>query len=316
MTVLPNNSITIVMYHYVRNVKKSKYPNLKAFEFVKFKKQIKFLNKEYNVLNKDQLLEILHSKKIPKKPSVVLSFDDGYADHYKVSEYLCDFKNEGFFYIVGSASKAERMLDVNKIHFIMEKEQNVYKLIKLVLSYYKEFTGKELNLSMIKKILIKEQKYNYFDDFNTYFFKSLLRIALEKKIRQKILNKLFKEIINEDEKQFAKKLYLNKSQIVEMSNNGMNFGIHCYDHFPLGYLNKKKQKEQFQKSLDFMKFIKKNDKEISVCYPNGVYNETTIELMKKYKFSFGLTTKSGFLNKNNISKRFELPRIDVTQIKF
>ena len=33
------------MYHYVRNVKKSRYPNLKALEFKSFKKQICFLIK-------------------------------------------------------------------------------------------------------------------------------------------------------------------------------------------------------------------------------------------------------------------------------
>ena len=35
-----NSRIYIVMYHYVREVKKSKFPNLKGLEFSDFKKQI------------------------------------------------------------------------------------------------------------------------------------------------------------------------------------------------------------------------------------------------------------------------------------
>ena len=311
-----NNSITIIMYHYVRNLKNSKYPNLKAFELSNFRKQIKYLNNKYNVLRLDQLLQILKDRKIPKKPSILLSFDDGYTDHLQVGEYLSKYNLEGFFYIVGSACKAEKMMDVNKIHFIMEKEQDTYKLIKLVLNYYKKFTGSELNLKLIKKILLKEKNYNYFDNFDVFFLKCLLRVGIKTKVRQKILNKLFKDIINDDEKSFAKKLYLNKKQIIEMKNCGMNFGIHGYEHMPLGYLNKSKQKEQFDKSINFIKFVKQKIEHTSVCYPNGVYNKNTLKLMKQYNFAFGLTTNPGLVNHKNISNKLELPRIDVTKISF
>ena len=35
-----NFTINIIMYHYVREIQKSKYPNLKGLEFNDFKKQI------------------------------------------------------------------------------------------------------------------------------------------------------------------------------------------------------------------------------------------------------------------------------------
>ena len=37
------------MYHYVREIKKSKNPNLKGLEFNDFKKQIKYFLKNYNI---------------------------------------------------------------------------------------------------------------------------------------------------------------------------------------------------------------------------------------------------------------------------
>ena len=37
-----NFTINIIMYHYVREIKKSKYPNLNGLEFIDFKKQIDF----------------------------------------------------------------------------------------------------------------------------------------------------------------------------------------------------------------------------------------------------------------------------------
>ena len=77
------------MYHYVREIKKSKYPNLRGLELNQFKKQIKYFKKNFNILSNESFIEILNSKKIPKKKSVLLTFDDGYKDHYKfVYPYL------------------------------------------------------------------------------------------------------------------------------------------------------------------------------------------------------------------------------------
>ena len=42
-----NSNIYIVMYHYVRNIKKSKYPNIKGLEFSDFKKTDKILFEKF-----------------------------------------------------------------------------------------------------------------------------------------------------------------------------------------------------------------------------------------------------------------------------
>ena len=83
MIKIQQKKIYIITYHYVRDVKKSIYPNLKALENKKFIKQINFFTKNFNLLNYDDFNEILLSKKIPRKPSILLTFDDGYIDHYE-----------------------------------------------------------------------------------------------------------------------------------------------------------------------------------------------------------------------------------------
>ena len=55
------------MYHYVREIKKSKYSNLKGLEFNNFKKQINFFIKNFNILTNDDFIEIIKTKKIPKR---------------------------------------------------------------------------------------------------------------------------------------------------------------------------------------------------------------------------------------------------------
>ena len=124
------NNIYIVMYHYVRNVKKSKYPNLKGLEFTEFKKQISFFKKNFNFLSNTQFIEILNSKKIPKKKSILLTFDDGYRDHY---EYVFPFLKKqdlsAVFYPPIMCIRNKAVLDVNKIHFILAKEENNIQIL-------------------------------------------------------------------------------------------------------------------------------------------------------------------------------------------
>ena len=40
------NNITIITYHYVRDIDKKNLPYLKVLEIKKFKKQIKYINKK------------------------------------------------------------------------------------------------------------------------------------------------------------------------------------------------------------------------------------------------------------------------------
>ena len=96
MKIIKNHNIGIVMYHYIRPIKKSLYPNLKGLEFNNFKKQINYFKNKYDILNFDDFLEILKTKKIPKKPCIILTFDDGYIDHYNYAfPYLVE-KNKWY----------------------------------------------------------------------------------------------------------------------------------------------------------------------------------------------------------------------------
>ena len=62
-----DNNIYIVMYHYVREIKNSKFPNLKGLEFQDFKKQVNYFIKNFNVISHFDLVDILNSKRYQKK---------------------------------------------------------------------------------------------------------------------------------------------------------------------------------------------------------------------------------------------------------
>ena len=307
-----NNNIYIVMYHYVRNIKKSDYPNLNGLEFSDFKKQILFFKKNFNLLSNDQFIEIINSKKLPKKKSILLTFDDGYLDHYQyVYPFLKKHNLSANFYPSIMCIKNKKVLDVNKVHFILEKEKNKEKILSLIFLYLKKYLNKTPEQIKINKINLTSR----YDDKKTILIKRLLQNHIPLPFREKIVNKLFGDIVNISEKEFSEKLYMNKKHIQELYKNNFTIGSHGYNHYWWGKLNEDEKEIEIKKSINYLKKIKVFDKNFSVCFPYGSYNLQTLNLLNKYKIKFALTTKVGKVNNKNLANVFELPRFDTNDFR-
>ena len=304
---IKEKSIYIVMYHYVRRIKGSSYKRLKGLEYDDFKKQIDYFTKKYNVLDIDSFLEIITSSNFPTKPSILLTFDDGYMDHYKyVFPYLSKKNIAGFFYPPVKSIQQYEVLDVNKIHFILEKEKNTKKILNEMNISIKKNFNKNLNDFDIEQINLKSR----FDDKETSLIKILLQDFLPLKIRKKILPKIFEKVCNRSENDFAKELYIGEKEVKEMNKNKMVFGCHGYNHLKWQYLSKSEQENEIQRSIEFYNKIGIATNEFTICYPYGSYNKDSLSLSKKYNISFCLTTNFGSVNINNSGDIYTMPRID------
>ena len=51
------NKLTVVMYHYVRDLKNSRYPEIKGCDIKFFKEQIQYLKKYYHFVTVKEVLE-------------------------------------------------------------------------------------------------------------------------------------------------------------------------------------------------------------------------------------------------------------------
>jgi peptidoglycan/xylan/chitin deacetylase (PgdA/CDA1 family) len=301
------NELTMVMYHYIRPLKNSKYPNLKALELKKFKEQIKWFKKEFDVINYDQFLEIIESSKLTKKKKIILTFDDGYKDNYDyILPELIKNKISGFFYPPTKAIENKSVLDVNKIHFLLEKEQNRKKIIDDINLELKKYDFENIfNLNFP----FNKLKTRY-DDLETSLIKALLQNILPKRIRTKILNTLCTRYLNMSIVDLAKELYLNKKELIELYDNKMHIGSHGEYHLRLGELTLKEQRKEILNSIKFFQKLKFDTNKLSICYPYGSYNETTLKLVEKLNFKFGITTAVGSLNKKDLKNKFCLKRLN------
>ena len=179
------------MYHYVRDLKNSKYPEIKGLDVSDFKNQINYLGNEYNIITMDQLIWAINGLVALPEKSLLLTFDDGYADHYEyVFPILKQYNIQGSFYPSAKAILEHEVLDVNKIHFILAACSNTELLLDdlkaLLDDYKKDYSLKDYNY-YYEKLAFS----NRFDTPEVIFFKRLLQVELNEELRGKITNFFF-----------------------------------------------------------------------------------------------------------------------------
>jgi len=82
-TDLKNNRTITIMYHYVKNKNTKSLYNPNYLNIDKFKKQLDWLEKNFEPLSLEELEGcITYNKQFPDN-KFLLTFDDGLKDHYK-----------------------------------------------------------------------------------------------------------------------------------------------------------------------------------------------------------------------------------------
>jgi len=284
--------ITIVMYHYVRDLPYTIYPEIKGLLTNHFKEQLAYMKKYYTFVTIEDCLNNLHYGANLPSNACLLTFDDGYIDHFlTVFPILNENRIQGSFFPPAKAILNNEVLDVNKIHFILASSyKNLDRLKKDIyacLDKYRSNFKLKNNSYYYSKLAIKDR----FDNADVIFIKRLLQVELDENLRKLIADELFKKYVTEDEKSFSKELYLDIDQIKCMVRNGMYFGSHGFDHSWLNKLPYKKQEIEIDESLKFLGIVNAPTKNWVMCYPYGHYNESLIRIIKKKGCSFALTTK-------------------------
>ena len=300
------------MYHYVRPIKKSPYPLIKGLELDSFKAQLNFLEKNYKIITMETLIDFIKKgMPLPNNPCL-LTFDDGYKDHYLyVFPELKKRGLQGSFFPATKTILEKKILDVNKIHFILAKESNINLLIDKIKKLFDEYRKKN-----------DSEKLNNFDDYwkknavpsrwdskEVVFVKRILQHGFPETIRVKICNFLFDLYLKKNQKEFAAELYVSSKELKEMIESNMYIGNHGYQHLWLNTLSKNLQEQEITKSLNYLNKIGAPTINWVMNYPYGAYNSDTIDILKQKGCCIGLTSKSEIAELKK-GKFFELPRMN------
>ncbi len=295
------------MYHYVRDIKNSKYPKIKGLEFEGFRRQLNYFESNYNIISAEDLIEFSISGNPLPSNACYLTFDDGYKDHIDfVLPELLKRNLQGSFFIPVKPVVEREMLDVNSIHFILATCSDYSELLS-ELNHLCQSYG--ISKGVLSEYWDAYAKKTRFDVKEVVYIKNMLQHVLPEEIRNRITQSLFKKYVGEPPSSFADELYLSVDDTKKLISAGMYIGNHGYKHTWLNKGSIDDQQYEIDLSLEFLKEIGAPIDNWIMCYPYGEYNEDTLSILRSKKCAIGLTTKVGFAELNT-SKLLELARLD------
>jgi len=312
------NEIKIIMYHFVRELDLTRYPHIKARKLSEFKDQLEYLKENHEFVTVKDCIDAFNGGDDLPKNAVLLTFDDGYKDHFEnVFPILEENNIQGCFFPPAKAVLEDEVLDVNKIHYMLavnEENKNIGGLVDKIfhlLDKHRERYGLKSNEEYYSKFA-KEGRY---DPEEVIFIKRLLQKGLPEEARKKIVGELFNEYMDVEEEVLSNELYMSIDQLRCMQKNGMHIGSHGHDHYWLDTLPEDDIKKEIDRSVKFLEEVGTPEERWTFCYPYGAYNDGISELLQKRGFRLGFTTESGVADLEEDSA-MELPRIDTNEIPF
>ncbi len=306
--------VTIVMYHYVRELKKTRYPEIKGLELKYFMDQLDYFHQKYTFVRMEQCIEALNGSYngFPEN-ALLLTFDDGYLEHYtEVFPILDERGIQGCFFPPVQSTLENKVLDVNKIHFILASSEKPKELLNHLSKKIKD-CQKDFDLEEPQEYYNRiESSEHPYDPIEIIIFKRVLQRELPLEARAKIISDMFEQFVGVSEEVFSNELYMNEDQLKLMRNKGMFIGGHGYSHEWLNSLDEQEQKSEVHLTDDFLGTLGVEKDCRVMCYPYGAYNEITIKQLKGKGYAAGLTTvprKATLINEN----RFTLSRLDTNE---
>jgi len=302
------------MYHFVRDLKHTRYPEIKGLDSADFVEQIEYIKRHYEPITIEDLIGAtrFESRKLPPK-AILLTFDDGYFDHFEtVFPVLEKYRIQGSFFPPAKAILEHRVLDVNKIHFVLASVQDKSLIIKSIFA--------EIQNNMIRYGLEGPEGYyeqlanpNRYDTADVVFIKRVLQRALPEELRGRIVDKLFAQFVTNDEQAFANELYMSVEQLRHIRSSGMHIGSHGYDHYWMNTLDEDGQLREIDRSLEFLETLGCDLQNWAMCYPYGGYNQSLLAILKSRKCAIGLATEVAIadLALHNV---LALPRLDTNDL--
>jgi peptidoglycan/xylan/chitin deacetylase (PgdA/CDA1 family) len=308
-----SSKLTVVMYHYVRDLKNSRFPDIKALDFSLFVEQILYLRQHYQFVTAEQVVQCLDGiHPLPDK-AVLLTFDDAYIDHYThVFPFLDRLGIQGSFYVPAKAVSENTVLDVNKIHFTLAGEGDKRRLVRTI-QHLLDRMRAEHEIESFESLVRKFAKPSRYDNAEVMLIKNLLQHGLSLEIRSKIVDTLFVQTVGMDEASFSRELYMSTEQVKSMQRHGMHIGCHGYNHFWWNKLDRAAVENEVDKSLSYLLEVGVPLELWTACYPYGSYDDQAIEILVDRRCSYALTTEVGVADLAR-DTRYRLQRFDTNDL--
>lgn len=253
----------VVMYHYVRDLPRTRFPRIKGLLTDEFRRQVDLLSESHEMASLESALAFLAGAYRPARDLCLLTFDDGLKDHYTdVLPVLVERRMQAIFFVITSCLEG-RVAAVHKNHFLMAAlEFDEYRrgFLRHLAALSPE-TSTEVDAVQVR------HTYRW-DVPEVAAFKYLLNFRLPGALRDRILDDLFAEHLGGEEA-FARELYLGWDEAREMQALGMVIGGHSHAHVALATMDADRQRADLETCTGMLRGRLRPQNSWPFSYPYG-----------------------------------------------
>ena len=312
MTASPSPPLTVVMYHFVRPLAATPFPRLTALDLAAFREQLAYITRHYTPVALSEVIAAANGSALPPRP-IVLTFDDGYADHYRhVFPLLADSGVTAAFFPTSRTLIDRRMLDVNKIQFVLAAAESPARLVAMIEEAVLRQTGRA-GIGTPETYRREGWAPTRYDAAEVAYVKRMLQRLLPEQMRSDLLDTLFAALVSGDEAGFAAELYFTVEQAREMIAAGMELGCHGDQHVMLTTLTRDAQAREIDGALRVLDVVGRPRQGFAYCYAKGDHNADSVDLLHSRGCAIALTTKTGLATVTPGSM-LTVPRIDANDL--
>jgi peptidoglycan/xylan/chitin deacetylase (PgdA/CDA1 family) len=226
--------LRVVMYHYVRDLPRTKFPRLKGMLVDDFRQQVQELSSLYEMASVESALDFMTGEYRPRRDLCLLTFDDGLKEHFTdVTPILAEKRIRGVFFLITSCVEERKVAAVHMNHFLMaalDFDEYADAFFRKAVSLSPDAFA-PLNIDAGRAA----QTYPW-DTPEVARFKYLFNFGMDPEIRDRAVRDLFNAHIS-DEASFAQQLYVTWDEARRMQKAGMCIGGHTHQHKPLANLS-------------------------------------------------------------------------------
>lgn len=264
-----------------------------------FDDQIRYFKRNFNLLGLDDFVETIHSDKPSSKKSILITFDDGYANNYDYAfPILQNHKAPAVIFPVTGLIGTEKAswydyFDLTK-HLLTDS--GIASKIKFIANDF------GLTFDTKENLHILTEQFKSFDlEKKSAFLKQYMSVVGDDVFHDSRKTKFWK--------------MLNDKQIKEMSESGLiTFGSHTVSHPNLDLINPEIACNELAESKAFLEKITGKTVK-SIAFPDGGYNDGIKNMVREigYEIMFSVTPKcKSDQHENDIFRRFSVPNTTTT----
>lgn len=304
--------LDVITYHYVRDLPRTRFPQIKGMLLAKFEEQVQSLAERYEMATLESALAFLQGSYQPSRDLCLLTFDDGLKEHFtEVTPILARRGIQGIFFLVSSCAEERCVAPVHMNHFLMaELDFPAYRS-----AFFNQLT--QLSPTALDSVCIvpavATRTYPW-DTAEIASFKYLFNFLLDPALSARVVELLFEKYLG-DQQSFSDSLYLSWEDARQMQSAGMLVGGHSHQHRPLATLSDDELAEDLNACRAILERNVGSQALWPFSYPYGKKESFTtgvVERLQRLGFDCSFSTETG-VNAPGVDL-FAIRRMDCTQV--